>query len=214
MSDTEPEMRRKPTATGGVLLDNFVLVVGSNRGLEDFESSDDCEDLMREFFRQLSFEYHVPFVCASVQEPASTSTGGTRKKRKSKTADAYGQPYMLKPKILERAVMACAGDFKNVMSMAFLDYVRDQTPFTEYGRYFRPLSGLSPAEKHSAILDAHKFLIESKSRFGTYVEVRLQGRRQHGLIWQSMKSGHGSMTRSSGNNGKSRWPTLSSRNPF
>jgi hypothetical protein len=173
MAHSKRETRQKPILAGNMLPEDFVLVVSSNRGLEGFSSSDEREDLMREFFKELEFKYRKPFVCASAQAPAPAS--GTRKKSKSQTVDAYGQPYVLKPELLDRAVMACAGDFKNVMSKAFIDYAQNGTPLKDYKKYFRQLAGLTLAEKRNSILDAHKFLVEGGNMFGTYVEVRLQG---------------------------------------
>lgn len=130
---------------------------------------------MRTFFRQLELEYLKPFVCASARAPIDEGISKGRKKVVNHAADAYGQPFVLKAELIDRALIACAGDFKNVMSQAFISHVEGGIPLSNYKKYFRCLTCLSDADKRSAIVELHDLLLQSEKKFGSYVEVRLRG---------------------------------------
>jgi hypothetical protein len=130
---------------------------------------------MEEFLRTIGLPYPRNFVCASIQPVANHDTRGSGVQPPICSANSYGQPHVLRPEFAERATVACAGDFQNVMTTAYLGYLHDGIPFSEYKQYFWDLRNLDEASRSDHISKAHRRVVELGKKFGEYAEVRLPG---------------------------------------
>jgi hypothetical protein len=161
----------------GIAAGKFALIVGTDRGLDGFTSSDGCSALMEEFLKSLDLPYLKTFVCASVRPLPSTKGVRGISQPTFCSADNYGQPHVLKPELIPRVLLVCAGDFQNVMTQALLAYLRHGQPLSEFRQYFWDLSdsNLDVAVKMESIWKAHRKVGQIKKKFGDYAEVRLPG---------------------------------------
>jgi len=122
-------------------------------------SKDECEPFVRAFMEHY-FSYEENFVCISVRPDRENGN----------LADAYGFQFELNPEVMDDIVIACAGDFQNLILATFKGLLggKDIDAYVGCFELLPPNAGRPKREK--ILMNA---LSNAKEARRQYVEARL-----------------------------------------